>query len=71
MIKDIQYSIHPANTRRSDVKRRKLERELERRGEMKRGDGVKEFVVTLGQALAYPDSYNIPIGCRIKINKGI
>jgi len=37
---------------------------------VKRGDALRDFVVELGMAQAYPDSYNIPIGCRIKINKG-
>mmetsp|Transcript_30489 Transcript_30489/g.51386 ORF Transcript_30489/g.51386 Transcript_30489/m.51386 type:complete len:305 (+) Transcript_30489:159-1073(+) len=36
---------------------------------IKRGDAFKELAVILGSAQAYPDSYNIPIGCRIKINK--
>mmetsp|Transcript_41507 Transcript_41507/g.50307 ORF Transcript_41507/g.50307 Transcript_41507/m.50307 type:complete len:325 (+) Transcript_41507:334-1308(+) len=36
---------------------------------VKRGDTFKDIMVTLGTAQAYPDSYNIPIGCRIKINK--
>mmetsp|Transcript_22521 Transcript_22521/g.31337 ORF Transcript_22521/g.31337 Transcript_22521/m.31337 type:complete len:331 (+) Transcript_22521:318-1310(+) len=37
---------------------------------VKRGEVIKDFVVELGAAQSYPDSYNIPIGCRIKINKG-
>lgn len=49
---------------------RKLQVSEEATLTVKRGDVVKDFVVILGSAQSYPDSYNIPIGCRIRINKG-